>query len=261
MTLSSWQERMQWNRWDLVRNLVAKEIKVRYMGTSLGFAWALGNPLISISTYFLVFTYILPTGQDRFALHLVTGIFHWMLFAQLIPQSCEWLTNNHHLIQKVRFPRVLLPVSATLTVSVFWGVAMLMYCILFPLLGGVVTQALFWYPLVLLCFVAMIFGLGLLLSVLQVFYRDIKHLADVLVPLLFWLTPIVWVRSNLPEDVRGIFAYNPVAPFFNAFTAILHNSVTPEMGDIALCVGISLAALTVGGAVFTCKVNRLVDIL
>jgi len=251
----------RWSRWDIVRNLVAKEIKVRYMGTFLGFVWALGNPLVSIITYFLVFTYILPTGQDRFALHLVTGIFHWVLFAQLVPQSCEWLTNNHHLLQKIRFPRILLPVSATLTVGVFWGVAMLMYCMLFPLLGGVATWALLWYPVILLCFVAMILGVGLLLSVLQVLYRDIKHLADVLVPLLFWLTPIVWVRSNLSADVRAIVVYNPIAPFFNAFTSILHDSSRPEMGDVLWCIGVAAAALTVGVTVFSRKVDALVDIL
>jgi len=261
MTTMHTQQGMDWSKLDLVRNLVAKEIKVRYMGTFLGFAWALGNPLISIITYYLVFTYLLPTGQDRFALHLVTGIFHWMLFAQVIPQSCEWLTNNHHLLQKVRFPRLLLPISATLTVTVFWIAAMLMYCVLFPLLGGIATSALLWYPLVLVCFVIFIFGVGLLLSVLHARYRDIKPLVDVLVPLLFWLTPIVWFRSNLSADVQEIAAYNPVAPFFNALTAILHDGLSPESGDIWWCAGIALLALVAGLVTFHRNVDNLVDIL
>ena len=246
-------------RWvDLLRNLVAKEIKVRYMGAALGFAWSLGNPLVVTLTYYVVFTYILPSAQDRFALHLVTGVVHWMLLSQIVGQSCEWLTNNHSLIQKVRFPRIVLPVSGVLTVGVFWSVAMAVYWSLFTLLGGVVTQALLWYPLVLISFIAMITGVGLALSVLQVYSRDVKHLVDVFVPLLFWFTPIVWVASSLPPEVQGYVSYNPVAPFFNCFSLILHEGVVPQAADLMLCAAIGAGAMLVGMLTFK-RVDSVVE--
>lgn len=93
---------MKWR--DLIINLVSKEIKIRYMGATLGFVWSLGNPLVVTLTYYTVFTYILPSSQDRFALHLVTGVVHWMLLAQIVSQSGEWLINNGNLIRKLRFP-------------------------------------------------------------------------------------------------------------------------------------------------------------
>jgi lipopolysaccharide transport system permease protein len=245
---------------DLVINLVAKEIKIRYMGATLGFIWSLGNPLVVTLTYYLVFTYILPSGQDRFALHLVTGIVHWMLLAQMLSQSGDWLISNSNLIRKLRFPRVLLPLSGALTIVVFWAASMLVYAALFSVLGGVVTKAMFFYPIVLLSFMALILGVGLMLSVVQVTVRDAKHLVDVFVPLLFWLTPIVWVTAALPAQVADIVALNPVAPYFISFTDILHDGVVPSLHNLVLCISLGTASLLIGLAVFS-KVDRVVEYL
>lgn len=245
---------------DLVFNLVAKEIKVRYMGAGLGFAWSLGNPLVVTLTYYMVFTYILPSNQDRFALHLVTGIVHWMLFSQVVLQSSEWLINNNSLIRKLRFPRVILPLSGALTVGVFWAVAMAVYACLYTFIGGVISSALIWYPIVLIPYIAMILGLGLGISVLQIIHRDIKHITEVFVPLLFWLTPIVWVTARLPKEVAVVVLYNPLAPFFNCFNAILHGGVQPSVQDLLLCWIIGAATLIVGLWVFK-RVDRVVEYL
>ncbi len=231
---------------DLVFNLVAKEIKIRYMGAVLGFVWSLGNPLVVTLTYYMVFTYLLPSNQDRFALHLVTGVVHWILLAQTLSQSGEWLTNNSNLIRKLRFPRILLPISGALTVAVFWLGGFVVYAASFTFLGGQVTAALLYYPIVLLSFMALIMGVGLALSVIQVTVRDVKHLVDVLLPLLFWLTPIVWMTSSLPAGVSGIVAFNPLAPFFNSFNNILHAGVAPVGSDLLICVTLGAISLCVG---------------
>ena len=248
-------------RWrDLVVNLVAKDIKVRYMGATLGFIWSLGNPLAVTLTYYVVFTYILPSSQDRFALHLVTGLVHWMLLAQVLSQSGEWLTHNGNLIRKLRFPRILLPLSGALTIVVFWSGVMLVYMALFSLLGGVASRAMLFYPLVLVSFMALLMGAGLVISVIQITVRDVKHLIDVLVPLMFWMTPIVWVTSSLPSDIARIAAFNPVAPYFNSFKAILHEGVIPPTADLLLCVGLGALSVVAGLLVFR-GVDRRVEYL
>ncbi|MCI3943557.1 ABC transporter permease [Pseudomonas syringae] len=245
---------------DLVINLVSKEIKIRYMGATLGFVWSLGNPLVVTLTYYTVFTYILPSSQDRFALHLVTGVIHWMLLAQIVSQSGEWLINNGNLIRKLRFPRILLPVSGGITILVFWAGCMIIYASLFITLGGVLTPALLFYPVVLLAFISLIMGIGLALSVIQITVRDARHFVDVFLPLLFWLTPIVWVTSSLPEGIARIAAYNPVALYFNSFSSILHAGVVPDTRDLVLCVLLGAASLAVGLAMFR-KVDRMVEYL
>lgn len=258
MPINRFYDFLKWR--DLVFNLVAKEIKIRYMGATLGFAWSLGNPLVVTLTYYIVFTYILPSSQDRFALHLVTGVVHWMLFSQIILQSSDWLIGNNGLIRKLRFPRVLLPLSSAITVSSFWLVAMAVYAALYTFLGGHIGSALAWYPLVLIPYLATILGLALAISVLQITFRDIKHVTEVFVPLLFWLTPIVWVTSTLPQDIAQAVSYNPLAPFFNSFTAILHESVQPPLRDLALCWGIGSASIIAGALVFK-RADKVVEFL
>jgi len=245
---------------DLVLNLVSKEIKIRYMGAALGFAWSLGNPLVVTLTYYIVFTYILPSNQDRFALHLVTGVIHWMLFSQIILQSSDWLIGNNSLIRKLSFPRILLPLSGALTVGAFWLVAIAVYAVLYRLLGGHLDSALLWYPLVLIPYALMIMGLALAISVLQITWRDIKHMTEVFVPLLFWLTPIVWVTAALPHDIAKIVSLNPLAPFFNSFTAVLHESVQPPFQDLALCWVIGLTSIIAGLLVFR-RADKVVEFL
>ncbi|HEX8544760.1 MAG TPA: ABC transporter permease [Pseudomonas sp.] len=245
---------------DLVMNLVSKEIKIRYMGATLGFVWSLGNPLIATLTYYLVFTYILPSSQDRFALHLVTGVVHWMLLAQILSQSGEWLINNSNLIRKLRFPRILLPMAGALSIIVFWVGAMIVYAAFFALLGGVATKAMLFYPIVLISFMALIIGAGLALSVIQITIRDAKHMVDILVPLLFWLTPIVWVTSSLPADIAKIAAFNPMALYFNSFNDILHDGVIPGTGTLILCVVLGATSLLAGLVIFK-RADRMVEYL
>lgn len=258
MTINQLHDFLKWR--DLVFNLVIKEIKIRYMGAALGFAWSLGNPLVVTLTYYTVFTFILPSNQDRFALHLVTGVVHWMLFSQIILQSSDWLIGNNGLIRKLRFPRILLPLAGAITASTFWLVAMAVYAVLYSFLGGHVSIALAWYPLVLMPYIATIIGLSLAISVLQITHRDIKHVAEVFVPLLFWLTPIVWVTSALPHDIAEIVSFNPLAPFFNSFTAILHESVPPSVRDLALCWVIGFSTISAGLMVFK-RADKIVELL
>lgn len=118
----------------------------------------------------MVFTYIMPSNQDRFALHLITGVLHWLLFSQLMTQSSEWLVNNHTIIKKMRFPRILIPASCILTVGVFWLVALAVYACLYHMLGGVITTAIVWYPVIVLSLISLTVGIGLALSVVQVMH-------------------------------------------------------------------------------------------
>ncbi len=238
---------------DLVLNLVSKEIKVRYMGATLGFLWSLGNPIMVISTYFVVFTWIMPSSQDRFALHLVTGVLHWALFSQIILMSSDWLTSNSNLIRKVNFLKVTIPISGGLTIMAFWSMAFLTYALMYIPLGGKVTSAIFVYPFVLFSFLMFSFGIGLALSVIAVIFRDVKHIIEVTVPLLFWLTPIVWSFNIVPHRMRDWLLINPLAVFFNSFSSIFHDGLVPPIFDLILSGLLGIFVLLIGYLVF----NRL----
>lgn len=245
---------------DLTLNLVAKEIKLRYMGAILGFIWSLGNPLAVALTYFIVFSYILPSSEDRFALHLLTGVFHWMLVNQILSQSCDWLLNNANLIRKIRFPHLLLPLSGVLTVTVFWLAAMFVYLLVFQFLGGEFSYSMLIYPLVVALFLAFISGIGLVLSVIQISFRDMRHIVDVLLPLLFWFTPIVWSIRSVPEKVIPYLYLNPFLPYFRSFDAILLRAELPTAVDFILVAVLGTVSLAFGLFTFRRSIN-LVELL
>jgi lipopolysaccharide transport system permease protein len=244
---------------DLVRNLVVKEIRIRYMGAWLGFAWSLANPLLTTLVYYVVFTFIMPTGQPRYALYIVAGVVHWGLLTQLVGRSGDWFIDNSALLRKMRFPHLLIPLANFLAGLSFWLVALVIFFALFPLLQGHWHPALLLYPVYLLLFVAMIGGLCLVMSVAQVFFRDTKHLADVTLGILFWMTPIVYRIDGVPAEVAQVIRWNPVVPFFNCFHAMLYDGAWPTTSDTLLSLGWAAVSLTAGLLCYRAQRDRLVE--
>ncbi len=218
-----------WRYRDLVRNLVLKDIKVRYMGAALGFAWSLANPIVITFMYLMIFTYIFPSTQPHFPLFLVTGIVHWTLFSQVIGQSCEVLVANSGLIKKIYFPRLLIPVASVLVNLVLWLAALGVYLVFYPLLGGKFSLVLFVYPLYLLLFVAFIWGLTLILSTLYVEFRDLKHLIEVALQVLFWATPIIYEVGRVPRHIQEVMILSPLAEFTIIFQQIFYANKLPSL--------------------------------
>jgi lipopolysaccharide transport system permease protein len=229
------------------------------MGTALGFLWSLGNPLLVTLTYFIVFTFLFPSRQDRFVLHLATGMLHWTLFSQIVLMGCEWFTGSSSLLKKIWFPRMIVPVSGMLGILTFWAAALVVYALLYMLLGGHPSLAMLAYPLVLIAYLAFAFGVGLVACVIHALYRDLRHLLEVALPLLFWATPIIWAPSTLPEGVQPVMALNPLYPFFIAFSDILHDSAWPNSLDLLRCLVTGFAMLAVGLVVFRRNADRAVE--
>ncbi len=183
--------RRWWSYRDLLRNLVTKEIKVRYQGAALGFAWSLMNPLMIILMYLVIFTYVFPSNSPHYPLFMVVGIVHWNLFSLLAMQGSDILVSNAGLLKKIYFPRLLAPLSNLLVNLTLWFMALGILLVLYLPLGGHWHLGLLLYPLYLLMFLGFTFGIMLVLSVLYVDFRDLKHLVEVFVQLLFWATPII----------------------------------------------------------------------
>src|SRR5579871_1526443 len=134
---------------DLIYNLVMKEIRVRYMGAVIGFAWSLANPLITTLTYVFVFTYVFPSQQPHHALFLVIGFLIWNLFGQVVGNSAEVLSNSAPLLQKIYFPRYLVPLASVLVKVVLWLSSFVVFAIAYFFIGGHLSWALLILPVYL----------------------------------------------------------------------------------------------------------------
>ncbi|TFF33866.1 ABC transporter permease [Pseudomonas sp. RIT623] len=244
---------------DLVANLVKKDIRVRYMGSALGFLWSLGSPLLTTLTFLVVFKFIFSNPDPKYVLHLVTGILHWTLFSQLVLQSCDWLYGNGNLIKKINFDRVLLPVAGAGTVLIFWLTSLAVYMAAFLPLGGSLSWSMLYYPIVFIGFLSFALGISLIFSVLYVKLRDIKHLVEVLMPILFWLTPIVWQPEALTSEVRSWIELNPLNVFFDAFNSILYAGISPSVQALAGCLLLGLTVLVFGFVIFRKESKTIVE--
>ncbi|MHB1669693.1 ABC transporter permease [Thiomonas sp.] len=248
-----------WQYRDLVRNLVAKDLKVRYQGAALGFLWSLGNPLALILLYDFVFTHVFRSDLPNYILYLVIGVLHYNLFSQAISQSCESLTGAAGLLQKIYFPRILIPTANLIFTLALWVVAILILIVLYPFLGGVYHWGLLLYPLALALYIAFIWGLVLTLSVLNVEFRDLKHLVEIAVMFLFWLTPIGYDLNTLGTNSRMIVEINPLTEFMQIFHSLLYQGTLPSLGSVAIASAWTAAALLLGTFLFRRKARSLVE--
>ena len=248
-----------WRYRDLVRNLVTSNLKVRYQGAALGFLWSLGNPLALILLYYFVFTHVFRSNLPNYILYLVVGVLHFNLFSQTVSQSCESLTGAAGLLQKIYFPRILIPTATVLFNLVLWVVAILILIVLYPILGGVYHLDLALYPVALLLYIAFIWGIALTFSVLNVEFRDLKHLVDIAMMALFWFTPIGYDISTLSPHARFIIEMNPLTDFMQIFHALLYQGVFPPVSIFLTALLWTMVSLALGMSLFKRKAAMLVE--
>lgn len=248
-----------WSYRDLVRNLVSKEIKVRYQGAVLGFAWSLMNPLLITLMYLFVFTYVFHASQPNHALYMITGIVHWTLFSTLVTQATDQLVGNGDLLKKIYFPRLLVPLSNLMVNAVLWFMALGVFLVLYGPLGGKLHWAMLAYPLYLLLFLGFTFGLMLILCVLYVDFRDLKHLVEVFIQLLFWATPIIYPLSMVPAKARDILLLSPMTEFTRIFQDIFWAGQLPSWRISLGFAAWTLLSLSIGLALFYRRGAKLIE--
>lgn len=219
-----------WEYRELLSSLTRKEVKVRYKDSILGFFWTLLNPLMYLVVFSLVFATFLRAAVPLYGLFLLSGLLAWTLFSTGVSAATASITGNGSLVQKVWFPREILPLSAVgsaLVTFFFQAVVLLAALVAFQ-------RAPAWEYLVLLVpalAVTLLWatGLGLMLSALNVLYRDVQHLLEVLMLAWFWLTPVVYqydlvadelVRRDLPEWLAML---NPFVPVVLVFQRAIYN--------------------------------------
>ena len=248
-----------WAYRDLVRNLVSKDVKVRYMGATLGFAWSLVNPLFMTLVYLFVFSFIFTPPLPHFPLYLVSGMIHWLFFSQTLAQSADVLVANADLLKKVRFPRVLITVSSVLTNLLLWLAALVILLLVLPLLGGHYSAALLLYPFYLSLLVLFNWGLCLLVSCFYVNFRDLKHLIEVALQVLFWATPIVYSLDALPPTARDWLRLSPLSMFVTIFHRIFYDATVPSW---RLTLGFAVwtwLAVVIGVLSFRHRVSHVIE--
>ena len=244
---------------------VKRDFKVRYQTSLLGGVWAVLNPLALVSIYVIVFSRLmsirLPEATIEFAygLHLCAGILCWNTFTEIATRCQNTFVENAGMIRKLSFPRLSLPVIAVLSSLVNYLIFLLVVLIFAIVSGASIGVSIISIVVLLLIQLALASGLGIILGVLNVFYRDVGQFTGIAFQFWFWLTPIVYPIDILPENIRKIVEMNPVTALVTGYQSILTLGKWPQWGALLPTGILSLALVLLGFWLFRKCAADLVD--
>lgn len=234
-----------WAYRDLLRHLVLRDLRHKYKGSSLGFAWSLLHPVVMAAVYTVAFKLIFGSPIERFPLFLLSGLLPWMFFTAALSSASGAIVDNGMLVRKVAFPRVILPLAAIGAQLVQFA---LMYTVIVPMLlifGVGLSPALAGLIPVIVLQVVFTAGLGLVLATAYVYARDTRHLLEIALQIWFWVTPVVYSVALVPDRLRRWLQWNPMTQFVTSYHDIVVDGRTPSFatfGILLLCAAVAGAA-------------------
>ena len=244
---------------------VKREFQSKYRNSLLGAAWTVLNPLAMIIVYTVIFSQImrakLPGIDSTFAysIYLCAGVLTWGLFAEIAGRAQNTFLEHANLLKKLSFPRLCLPVTVVANALLNFAIVFGLFSVFLLISGnfpGLVYLAL--VP-VLMILIAFAIGLGITLGVLNVFFRDVGQFFGIVIQFWFWLTPIVYPISILPESVRALMSYNPMANLIGAFQDILVTGQWPSWQGLLPVTLLAVAMCVLGMYLFRKHAGEMVD--
>jgi ABC-2 type transport system permease protein len=243
---------------ELLKNLVLKDLKLKYRGSVFGFLWSLVNPLVMIVVYTVAFTYIMRTRTEGFAFFVLIGTLAWTFFSSSTTMSASSIVDNGRLIKSLHFPRAVLP-----TATVIFNLAqyILTTVVFLPFMLSVyqvpLEPRMLLFPLFLALQVVFTIGLALMLSTATAFFRDVRHLIDVAMLALFWTTPILYSIETVPESIRLPVLMSPMSPYIVAYQQIFYFRHAPEPTIWFLSTTYAMVSVIAGAATFVAVQDQL----
>ena len=227
-------------RYELLAELVRKDLKVKYKNSALGFVWSMANPLLYLAVFTLVFTFFLPNGVPKFAVLFMSGFLVWSFFNGATLHATGAIVGNANLVKKVRFPRLVLPLASVGFAGVHFVLQLLVFFVfLVPFYPDAFGPQLWLLVPALAVAVAFTTAMSLLASALNVRYRDVQHLLEIVMLAWFWITPIVYpvtvVRDRLAEKgllwMFKFYMANPMTAVVVAAQRAIYNHPVVATAD------------------------------
>jgi len=251
--------RAVWEYRELLYFLVWRDVKVRYKQTALGVAWVILQPIVSMAIFSVLFGLLLqvPTGDVPYPVFAFAGLLPWNYFSSALNRSSMSVVNSAHLVTKVYFPRLVIPLAGALSSLVDLLVSFVVLVGVMIIFGVAPSLRVFVLPLLVLLAMVTATGFGLWLSALNVRYRDVNYLLPFLIQIWMYLTPVVYGSDLIPEQYRFLLSLNPMTGVVEGFRwALLGQGTTPLSGPLfAISVVIALGVL-VSGAYFYRSTER-----
>lgn len=252
---------------DLVRHLVIRDFKSRYMGSSLGSLWSVINPLVMILIYTIIFSKLmgaklqLPgmTGGYVYSVYLCAGLLPWVSFADTVSRSTNIFIENSHLVKKVAFPKMVLLAYVNIVGIINFMISLSLFTIFLILIGHYPSKHFLFLPIVYGLQLLLTFGLGMGLSCLNVYFRDVSQLVGILLQIFFWATPIVYVVDIIPARIVLFMKFNPMYHLMDMYHDVILYRRPPGTVGFAVFAAVALLSCVGGYFIFRNSVADIVD--
>jgi len=257
--------RALWAYRGFVLGSVKREFQSKYRNSLLGAAWTILNPLAMIFVYTVIFAQIMKAklpGVDTtfgYSIYLCAGVLTWGLFAEIIGRGQTVFLEHANLIKKISFPRICLPVVVILSVGLNFSIIFGLFSIFLVVSGNFPGWAYLAVLPVLAVQILFSIGLAIIIGVLNVFFRDVGQFFGIVLQFWFWVTPIVYPATILPEGIKSLMIYNPMATFMAAYQGVLVRGVVPDWRDFIWITAISLGLCIFAMRLFRKRAGEMVD--
>ncbi len=242
---------------DLVVQLVSRDVRTRYKRSVLGIAWTMLNPLLMMVVLTIVFSQIFRADLPHYPVYLLSAQLLWTFFSQSTTLAMSHLVWGGPLITKIYLPRSVFAISQIGTGFVNFALALVPLALIMLATGVPFTLALLWIPLAMVLVAMFALGVALLLSTLAVGFPDVVEMYQIALAAWYFLTPILYPVTILPEAERQWLALNPVYYLVEAFRAPVYAGTAPDPATLLIAFACAIGALVLGWFVFTAKADEI----
>jgi len=239
-----------WRYRSLIVALVVRHLSMRYRGSVLGFFWSFLNPLCLMLVYTLVFKFYMRFDKENYAIFLFCGLLPWLWVTSALAEGTSSITASGHLITKSMFPAQVLPTVAVLTNMIHFLLALPLLFLFMFIAGMPLYYTWFLLPILVVLQSLLLQGVVLLLSAVNVKYRDVQHVVGNLLTFLFFLCPVLYPIEQVPERFRFTLNLNPFAALTTCYHSLILDGVVPSWNVIAGVVVFCFFFLWLGNFVF-----------
>ena len=235
---------------ELIWALALKELRVRYKRSVLGFLWALLNPALLIVVMTLVFGTIMRFSIDHYAVFLLSTLLPWTFFSQSLAYSVESIVGNGDLLKKVRIAQLVFPVAAVVSNIINFLLSLLPLMLLIALMRFPLHWTWVYLPVPMLGLFLFTLGTAFFFATINVFYRDVSHIVQILLSAWFYFSPVIYSLDFVSSKYRWLFRINPLLYVLNGFRLAVYYGMLPSLKSVGMSLACGIIALIVGFAVF-----------
>lgn len=234
----------------LMRQLVARDFKVRYKRSILGVLWSFLNPLLTMAVQYFVFSQLFRSDIDNYPVYLMSGLVVFNFFGEGAGQALGSIVGNASLITKVYIPKYIYPATRVLSSGINLLMSLVPLVTVAVLTGERITKAYLMLPYILLCVAGFTIGIGMILAAGMTFFRDVQFLWGIANMLWMYLTPLFYPVSIVPEGFRQVILHNPMYGFVQAVRTIVMEGTAPQPAAFFQCTLAAAGMLAAGAFVF-----------